>query len=63
MRDEKEASQERVDLGRCGAVTLHLAADQKRLLIEFETDPEGFDKAGLNSFISALKDVREKMKR
>ena len=35
----------------------------KRLLIEFDTVAEGFDKTGLNSFISALKEVREKMKR
>jgi hypothetical protein len=54
---------EKVDLGRCGNVTLHLAKDDQRLLIEFDTDPEGFDKAGLNGFIKALKDVREKMKR
>ena len=53
----------KVDLGRCGEVTLHVASDDKRLLIEFDTEPEGFDKTGLNAFIRALKDVREKMKR
>jgi hypothetical protein len=63
MKDAKEATNTTIDLGRCGEVTLHLAADQKRLLIEFDTDPEGFDKTGLNAFVDALKAVREKMKR
>lgn len=63
MKEQKEFGRKKVDLGRCGKVTLHLAGDGKRLLIEFDTEPEGFDKTGLNSFISALKDVREKMKR
>ena len=63
MKDVKEASQKKVDLGRCGEVTLHLSADRKRLLLEFETEPEGLDKTGLNSFIDALKKVREKMQR
>ena len=63
MTEHKESGRKKVDLGRCGEVTLHLAGDHKRLLIEFDTVAEGFDKTGLNSFISALKDVREKMKR
>ena len=63
MKDGKEGTKKKVDLGRCGEVTLHVASDDKRLLIEFDTEPEGFDKTGLNAFIRALKDVREKMKR
>ena len=59
----KDAVQKEVDLGNCGAVTLHLAADRKRLLLEFATEPEGLDKTGLNSFIDALKKVRERMHR
>ena len=52
-----------VDLGRCGEVTLHLSKDRKRLLLEFETEPDGLDKSGLNGFIDALKKVREHMER
>ena len=52
-----------VDLGKCGSVKLHLSGNQKRLLIEFDTQPEGFDKVGLNSFIDALEKVRRKMER
>lgn len=63
MKDAKEYIQKRVDLGRCGAVTLNLAADRRRLLIEFETQPEGFDKSGLNGFIDALEKIRKKMDR
>ena len=63
MKEDKEARQKKADLGRCGDVTLHLSADRKRLLLEFETDPAGLDKTGLNSFIDALKKVREKMQR
>jgi hypothetical protein len=59
----KEAYQKKVDLGRCGSVTLHLAKDGKRLLLEFDTEPEGLDKTGLNSFIDALKKIRERMER
>jgi hypothetical protein len=40
-----------------------VSADRKRLLLEFETEPEGFDKSGLNAFIDALKKIREKMDR
>lgn len=58
-----DAYKKKVDLGRCGAVTLHLSKDDKYLLLEFETEPEGLDKTGLNSFIDALKKVREKMSR
>ena len=59
----KEATRKKIDLGRCGEVTLLLDADHKHLLIEFEVAPEGFDKTGLNAFIDALKKVREKMER
>jgi len=59
----KEPSQKKIDLGRCGEVTLHVSADRKRLLLEFETEPEGLDKTGLNTFIDALKKVRERMER
>jgi hypothetical protein len=63
MKEAKERTKKKVDLGRCGEVTLHLSADAKRLLLEFETEPEGLDKTGLNAFIDALKKVREKMER
>ena len=63
MKETKERTKKKVDLGRCGDVTLHLSADAKRLLLEFETEPDGLDKTGLNAFIDALKKVREKMER
>lgn len=59
----KDKPPKRVELGRCGAVTLHMSPDQKRLLLEFATEPEGLDKTGLNTFIDALKKAREKMSR
>lgn len=59
----KEPIQKKIELGRCGAVTLHVSADRKHLLLEFETEPEGFDKSGLNTFIDALKKIRDKMDR
>ena len=59
----KEPIQKKIELGRCGAVTLHVSADRKRLLLQFETEPEGFDKSGLNAFIDALKKIRDKMDR
>ncbi len=59
----KEPIAKEVDLGRCGAVTLHVSADRKRLLLEFNTVTEGFDKSGLNAFIDALKKIRDKMDR
>jgi hypothetical protein len=59
----KESYQKKVDLGRCGAVTIHIDKSGKRLLLEFETEPEGLDKTGLNSFIDALKKARERMER
>ena len=59
----KEKYDKKVDLGRCGDVTLHLSKGSKRLLLEFDTEPEGLDKTGLNSFIDALKKVRERMER
>ena len=63
MKETKERTKKKVDLGRCGEVTLHLDADRKRLLLEFETAPEGLDKSCLNAFIDALKKTREKMER
>jgi hypothetical protein len=63
MKDSEGNTQKKVDLGCCGDVTLHLSADKKRLLLEFDCDSEGLDKTGVNGFIDALKDVREKMKR
>lgn len=59
----KEAYKKKVDLGRCGEVTLHVSKDGKRLLLEFETEPAGLDKSGLNSFIDSLKKVRDRMER
>ncbi len=59
----KDPISRKIDLGRCGEVTLHLSVNRKRLLLEFETVPEGFDKSGLNAFIDALKVIREKMER
>ena len=59
----KEKYDKKVDLGRCGDVTLHLSKGGKRLLLEFDTEPEGLDKTVLNSFIDALKKVRERMER
>jgi hypothetical protein len=59
----KDPINKKVELGRCGEVKLHVSANRKRLLIEFDVDPEGFDKSGLNAFIDGLKDVREKMER
>jgi hypothetical protein len=63
MKDARERTKKNVDLGRCGEVTLHLASDRKRLLVQFAVDAEGFDKSGLNAFIDALKKIREKMER
>ena len=63
MKEAKDPIKKSVDLGRCGSVVLHVSGDRKRLLLEFETEPEGFDKSGLNAFIDALKKVREKMDR
>jgi hypothetical protein len=59
----KDLPKKKVDLGRCGSVTLHVSKDRKRLLLEFETEPEGLDKSGLNGFIDALKKVRDHMDR
>ena len=59
----KEPIRKKVDLGSCGSVTLLVSEDRRRLLIEFDTQPEGFDKSGLNGFIDALKKIREKMDR
>ncbi len=51
------------DLGRSGTITCHISEDAKRLLISFDTRPEGLSKSGLNGFIEALKKVRDKMDR
>jgi hypothetical protein len=59
----KEPYPNKVDLCRCGAVTLYVSKDRKRLLLEFETEPEGLDKSGLNGFIDAPKKVRDHMAR
>jgi hypothetical protein len=54
---------ETIDLGRSGAVSLHVSEDDKRLLIEFDTDPLGLTKSGVNGLIDALKSIRKEMKR
>lgn len=51
------------DLGKSGTITLHLSADAKRLLIEFDVDERGLSKTGVNGLIEALKKIREKMVR
>ena len=51
------------ELGQCGAITLHISDDRKRLLIEFATDAKGLDKSALNGFIEALVKARERMDR
>lgn len=61
MSDKKTGKH--VDLGRCGHVVLHRSEDDKRLLIEFDVDPKGFDVAGLSAFIDALEKARKKMER
>ncbi len=63
MGTDKDATQKKIDLERCGDVTLHLSDDRRHLLLEFDTVPTGLDKTGLNAFIDALKSVREKMQR
>jgi hypothetical protein len=63
MKQKDKTKPKHVDLGPCGTVTLYLSADEKRLLVEFDTQPDGFDKTGLNEFIDALKKMREKMER
>jgi hypothetical protein len=59
----KEWKTKRFELGPSGDVTLHISEDAKRLLIEFATDPRGFDKSGLNGFIDALRKARDRMER
>lgn len=63
MASKGEGKVKKVDLGSCGAVTLHVSPDRRHLLIGFDTQPEGFDKTGVNTFIDALKNVRDKMER
>ena len=52
-----------IDLGKSGNITLHVSADAKRLLIEFDVDERGLSKTGVNELIEALKKIREKMVR
>lgn len=63
MADDDKRIDKKIDLGRCGNVTMHLSGDRKRLLIAFAVDARGFDKSGLNGFIDALKKIRDKMER
>jgi len=58
-----DAKQKKFDLGRDGDITCHVSGDAKRLLIEFNVDPKGLTKAGVNGLIDALKKIREKMVR
>jgi len=46
-----------------GIIGASSAGGRKRLLLEFECQPEGLDKTGLNAFIDALKKERDKMER
>ena len=62
-KETRERKDIRVHLGRCGEVTLHVAADRKRPLIGFDVDADGFDKSGLSGCIDALKNVRDKVER
>jgi hypothetical protein len=55
----EEKYDKKVDPGRCGGVTPHASKSGQRLLLEFETELEGLDKTGLNSFIGALKNDPE----
>lgn len=60
----REARVVELDLGpRSGSATLRLAADRKRLQIEFVVNAKGLDKTGVNGLIDALKKVRDKMDR
>ena len=43
MKETKDPIRKSVDLGRCGSVILHVSGDRKRLLLEFDTEAEGFD--------------------
>ena len=51
------------NLGRSGAVTLHLSDDAKHLVITTSVDVRGFTKTGVNGLIDALKDIRDQMVR
>jgi len=62
MRVAKEKTK-RFELGRNGAITLHVSADAKRLLIEFDVEKEGLTKQGVNGLIDALEEMRKKMDR
>ena len=54
MKEGKDPIRKSADLGRCGSVILHVSGDRKRLLLEFDTQAEGFDKSGLNAFWRAI---------
>jgi hypothetical protein len=51
------------DLGKSGGITCHVSEDEKRLLIEFDTQEEGLTKTGVNGLIDALKQIRERVVR
>lgn len=42
---------------------MHVSADAKRLLIEFDVEKEGLTKQGVNGLIDALEEMRKKMDR
>ena len=48
----KESYRKKIDLGRCGAVTLHVSKGGKRLLLEFETEPrpEGGSRVSVTAY-------------
>lgn len=63
MPTENATIEKHVELGRCGEVVLLLSPERTRLLVEFNVDKDGFDKAGLSAFIDALEKIRKKMER
>jgi hypothetical protein len=58
-----DGKKKKFDLDRNATVTCHLSNDARRLLLEFQVEPEGLTKTGVNGLIDALKKVREKMER
>ena len=58
-----EGIKKKIDLGDDGKITFHLSDNEKRLLIEFDCDPKGLTKAGVNGLIDGLKKIRDKMRR
>jgi hypothetical protein len=63
--ERTEAAQDeiKVSFGRGGVATLRLAADNTRLRLALNSEPEGFDKSALNGLIRALEGMRERMSR